>query len=39
MAARDISFASFNLLNLQIPGEAVYSDKDGWDQNTFDKKT
>jgi predicted extracellular nuclease len=39
MAARDISFASFNLLNLQIPGEAVYGDKDGWDQNTFDKKT
>ncbi|OWU79148.1 endonuclease/exonuclease/phosphatase family protein [Phaeobacter sp. 22II1-1F12B] len=38
MAARDISFASFNLFNLQIPGKAVYGDTDGWDQNTFDKK-
>lgn len=38
MAARDISFASFNLLNLQVPGRAVYGDKDGWDQDTFGRK-
>jgi len=38
MAARDISFASFNLLNLQTPGEAIYGDTDGWDQDIYDKK-
>ncbi len=38
MAARDISFASFNLLNLQTPGDAVYGDTDGWDQEVYDRK-
>lgn len=38
MAARDISFSSFNLLNLQTPGEAIYGDTDGWDQDVYDKK-
>lgn len=38
MAARDISFASFNLLNLQVPGQAVYGDTDGWDQDVYDRK-
>ncbi|WP_375689464.1 endonuclease/exonuclease/phosphatase family protein [Pseudooceanicola sp. LIPI14-2-Ac024] len=38
MAARDISFASFNLLNLQLPGAAIYSDPDGWSQEVYDRK-
>lgn len=38
MGARDISFATFNLLNLQQPGAAIYGDRDGWDQDIFDKK-
>ncbi|WJY21884.1 endonuclease/exonuclease/phosphatase family protein [Fontisubflavum oceani] len=38
MTARDISFASFNLLNLQTPGEAIYGDRDGWPQEVYDRK-
>ena len=38
MGARDISFASFNLLNLQLPGDAIYGDTDGWDFQTFARK-
>lgn len=38
MAARDISFASFNLLNLQLPGAAVYGDTDGWDAEVYRRK-
>jgi len=38
MGARDISFASFNLLNLQLPGDAIYGDRDGWDFQTFARK-
>ncbi|WP_415401954.1 endonuclease/exonuclease/phosphatase family protein [Tateyamaria sp. SN3-11] len=38
MAARDISFASFNLLNLQLPGDAVYGDTDGWDADIYQRK-
>ncbi|MFV0303785.1 MAG: hypothetical protein ACK5IP_23440, partial [Paracoccus sp. (in: a-proteobacteria)] len=38
MARRDISFASFNLLNLQLPGRPVYTDADGWDAGTYQKK-
>lgn len=38
MAARDISFASFNLLNFQLPGDAVYGDTDGWDADVFQRK-
>jgi endonuclease/exonuclease/phosphatase family protein len=38
MGARDISFASFNLLNLQLPGDAIYGDTDGWDQDIYDLK-
>ena len=38
MAARDISFASFNLLNLQLPGQAIYGDTDGWDRDIFERK-
>ena len=38
MGNKDISFGSFNLYNLQLPGEAVYRDKDGWDKPIYDKK-
>ncbi|AUH34902.1 endonuclease/exonuclease/phosphatase family protein [Paracoccus tegillarcae] len=38
MARRDISFASFNLLNLQLPGRAVYTDSDGWDEEVYQRK-
>ena len=38
MAARDISFASFNLLNLQLPGKAIYGDTDGWDADIYQRK-
>ena len=38
MARRDISFCSFNLLNLQLPGRAVYSDRDGWPQDVYRRK-
>lgn len=38
MARKDISFASFNLLNLQLPGQPVYSDSDGWDADVYARK-
>ena len=38
MGARDISFASFNLLNLQLPGDAIYGDTDGWDDDIYQRK-
>lgn len=38
MGARDISFASFNLLNLQTPGDAIYGDTDGWDSDIYQRK-
>ena len=38
MGDKDISFGSFNLLNLQVPGQAVYRDTDGWDEGIFNKK-
>jgi len=38
MGARDISFASFNLLNLHLPGKPIYGDTDGWDKDIFAKK-
>lgn len=38
MGARDISFSTFNLLNFQVPGQAVYGDTDGWDEEIFDRK-
>ena len=38
MAAKDVSFASFNLLNLQLPGDAIYGDTDGWPQDVYDRK-
>lgn len=38
MARRDISFASFNLLNLQLPGRPVYRNATGWSEATFERK-
>ncbi|HEA20957.1 hypothetical protein LCGC14_0677950 [marine sediment metagenome] len=39
MAARtQISFASFNLYNLNLPGKAIYQDTDGWSQEEYDRK-
>lgn len=35
---RDISIATFNLYNLHLPGERIYSDDDGWSQEQFDAK-
>lgn len=37
MAARDISFASFNLLNLQLPGAPLYNGA-SWSQAEYDRK-
>ncbi|WP_282096584.1 hypothetical protein [Epibacterium ulvae] len=38
MGARDLSFASFNLLNLHLPGKPIYGDTEGWDKDIFAKK-
>ncbi len=39
MARRtQLSFATFNLLNLNLPLRPIYNDADGWDQQTYDKK-
>ncbi len=39
MAARSkISFATFNLFNINKPGLPVYRDRDGWNQSDYDKK-
>lgn len=37
MARRDISFANFNLLNLNLPDRPIY-DRDGWSQAEYDAK-
>ncbi|MGH1413793.1 MAG: endonuclease/exonuclease/phosphatase family protein [Pelagimonas sp.] len=37
MAARDISFASFNLYNLHLPGEPIYSGA-GWSDEVYRRK-
>ncbi len=33
-----LSFATFNLYNLNEPGEAIYTDADGWSQEQYDAK-
>jgi predicted extracellular nuclease len=38
MATGDISFATFNLFNLNLPGKAIYVDSDGWTQAEYDRK-
>ncbi len=37
MAARDISFASFNLYNLHLPGHRIYNG-DGWSDQAYQRK-
>lgn len=38
MSSKDISFATFNLLNLQRPGDPVYQDRDGWPEDVYQRK-
>lgn len=38
MAGRFISFTTFNLFNLNEPGRPLYSDRDGWDAETYARK-
>jgi endonuclease/exonuclease/phosphatase family metal-dependent hydrolase len=39
MAKRtEVSFASCNLYNINLPGLPIYTDKDGWSQEEYDKK-
>jgi endonuclease/exonuclease/phosphatase family metal-dependent hydrolase len=33
-----VTFASCNLFNINLPRLSVYSDRDGWDQEAYDKK-
>jgi predicted extracellular nuclease len=38
MKLRTLRIASFNLLNLNEPGLAIYTDRDGWSQAEYDLK-
>lgn len=38
MAGRDVSFTTFNLLNLNEPGLPVYDDTDGWNAELYARK-
>jgi len=38
MATGDISFATYNLFNLNTPGTAIYVDSDGWTQAEYVRK-
>lgn len=38
MAPSDISFSSFNLLNLQLPGAPMYGDDAGWPEDVYRRK-
>jgi endonuclease/exonuclease/phosphatase family metal-dependent hydrolase len=38
MAQKTVSFTTFNLYNLNEPGLAVYTDKDGWTNDEYDRK-
>jgi hypothetical protein len=38
MKLRNLSIASFNLLNLNEPGLPLYTDPDGWTQDAYDRK-
>ena len=39
MARRtQVTFASCNLFNINLPGLPIYNDKDGWDQEIYNKK-
>ena len=38
MPGRDVSFTTFNLLNLNQPGLPIYNDRDGWDADIYARK-
>lgn len=38
MNLKELSIATFNLYNLNEPGRAIYTDKDGWSQDEHDLK-
>ncbi len=38
MAARTVSFTTFNLYNLNEPGLPIYTDREGWSQEEYDRK-
>ena len=38
MKLRELSIGSFNLYNLNEPGRAIYTDRDGWTQAQYDLK-
>ena len=38
MRARDLSFTTFNLLNLNEPGLPIYGDRDGWSEDVYARK-
>ncbi len=33
-----VSFTTFNLYNLHLPGERIYRDSDGWNTQEYNKK-
>jgi predicted extracellular nuclease len=37
--SRDISFATFNLYNLNLPGQPIYDNTTGWTADEYDAKT
>jgi predicted extracellular nuclease len=37
--SRDISFATFNLYNLNLPGQPIYDNTTGWSDAEYDAKT
>lgn len=37
-ARTQVSFGSFNLLNINLPGLKIYSDADGWDPDVYENK-
>ena len=38
MPRTQVSFATYNLYNLNEPGLRIYSDENGWSQEEYDKK-
>jgi hypothetical protein len=38
MNLKELSLATFNLYNLNEPGRALYSDRDGWTQQEYEQK-
>ncbi|MEJ7686947.1 MAG: endonuclease/exonuclease/phosphatase family protein [Variovorax sp.] len=38
MKLKELSLATFNLFNLNEPGLALYTDRDGWSQEEYDRK-